>query len=59
LALDDNQIAPLKHIVDFVHSVECKIGVQLGMLVENAKSRETHCGSSAMHWSDSYLYQRN
>jgi len=52
---DDNQIAPLKHIVDFVHSVECKIGVQLGHAGRKCEVEGEHIvAPSAMHWSDSY-----
>lgn len=52
---DDNQIAPLKHIVDFVHSVGCKIGVQLGHAGRKCEVEGEHIvAPSVMHWSDSY-----
>ena len=52
---DDSQIDPLKRIVDFVHGVGCKIGVQLGHAGRKCEVEGEHIvAPSSMRWSDSY-----
>lgn len=52
---DDNQIEPLKRIVDFVHSVGCKMGVQLAHAGRKCEVKgERIVAPSTMNWSDEY-----
>lgn len=52
---DDSQVEPLKRMVDFVHSIGCKIGVQLAHAGRKCEVRsETIVAPSAMDWSEEY-----
>ncbi|WP_018963639.1 NADPH dehydrogenase NamA [Coprothermobacter platensis] len=52
---DDSQITPLKKTVDFVHSVGCKMGVQLAHAGRKCEVKGEHIvGPSPIHWSNEY-----
>jgi len=52
---DDSHIEPLKKIVDFIHSIGCKMGVQLAHAGRKCEIKgEKIVAPSFMHWSDDY-----
>lgn len=56
---EDSQIEPLKKIVDYVHSLGCKMGVQLAHAGRKCTVKgENIVAPSSMHWSDEYPVPR-
>ncbi|RKL61986.1 NADPH dehydrogenase NamA [Thermoanaerobacteraceae bacterium SP2] len=52
---EDSQIEPLKKIVDFVHSMGCRMGVQLAHAGRKCGVKgERIVAPSSLHWSDEY-----